>query len=793
MLRRTKRMAVLLLTATMLTSTGITTMAAGNDGWTEATQTDAAKNGAWDAWVQKWEAIKNNPTQMSLTPGKNATELNFAWYSKDGEADPKLKIGEKQDMSDAKEIAVTTTDITEGASSAYRYSRATATGLKENTTYYYSYTVSGEWTDPIVYKTQSTDKFSFLVVGDPQIGSSSGNTATGSTEEQGQDAAVRNDSFNWNNTINTALSQNQNVSFMVSVGDQIQTTKEKETDDMKQDIVEYSGYLSPEALKSLPVATTIGNHDSDSENYKQHFNNPNASDKGTTAAGGDYYYSYGNTLFIDLNTNSENYAEHEQIIKEAISKNPDAKWRVVTLHHDIYGPGEHSNEPEIVNKRYNLVPIFEDNKIDVVLTGHDHTYSRSYMLKGGVKDESKMIDDDTFGDEFDKELAEPPEETSQEYKDYLKSIEDQKAVQKVTFEGQDTAVDQKNSEDPDNTEDSKTIVNPTGILYMTADSASGSKYYDLVKNQQAYVAARWQEDVPTYSTVSIDDASFTINTFRTDTGAKIDNSFTIVKSEGSKATFDELKDLISEGNEKAADADKYTKASLEKLAEALNAAKAVSEEAGEEEIAGAYADLKDAIDGIQTKGDRKELQTAIDSAKAELEKAVVGTKEGQYPQAAKDKLNAAVKTAEAAIASDDDSQAALDKATEALNTEIENFKDSVIKDGSDGSSDIEGLQSAADDADALLKDAEENNKIGTGKNQYKQDKAQALEAAIAKAKALSKDSSPDDIKNARKELDKAVENFKAGDDFKFYPLAVLAGLSAAALLFINRKRKLFVK
>ena len=44
----------------------------------------------------------------------------------------------------------------------------------------------------------------------------------------------------------------------------------------------------------------------------------------------------------------------------------------VTLHQDIYGSAEHSNEPEITNLRYTLVPYFEANDVDVVLTGHDH-------------------------------------------------------------------------------------------------------------------------------------------------------------------------------------------------------------------------------------------------------------------------------------------------------------------------------------------------------------------------------------------------------------------------------------
>ena len=92
-------------------------------------------------------------------------------------------------------------------------------------------------------------------------------------------------------------------------------------------------------LAGLPVATTIGNHDSLNPDYMYHFNNPNATEYGATQAGGDYYYSYGNGLFIVLNTNNYNVAEHEQAIQEAIASDPNAAWRIVTIHQDIYGSG----------------------------------------------------------------------------------------------------------------------------------------------------------------------------------------------------------------------------------------------------------------------------------------------------------------------------------------------------------------------------------------------------------------------------------------------------------------------
>lgn len=505
-LKTRKRLIAFALVTAMLGSGAVNTFAASNDAWTEATQTEAAKNGAWEQWCNEWENIKNDWTQMSLTPGKNQTELNFGWYSKIGDAQPKIKIGQKADLSDAQELKVTTTSAVEG----YESNKAIAKDLNPNSTYYYSYTKNGVWTEAISYKTQNPEQFSFIYVGDPQIGSSSGNAPTGSEEEQGQDLATRNDSFNWSNTINSALAIRPNASFVLSAGDQIQTRDKKNKDPLYTgNEIEYAGYLSADALKSLPVATTVGNHDALSSNYTYHFNNPNASDLGSTYAGGDYYFSYGEALFINLNTNNLNVAEHQAFIEQAVKESSDTSWRIVTLHQDIYGSGEHSNEPEIVNLRYSLIPIFEANNIDVVLTGHDHTYSRTFLLEGGKLDQSTMITEDEFDAYFEGEVA-----IDDKYTNYLASVEDAKAVNVTNASGE--------------------VVDPQGILYMTANSSTGSKYYGLVEKQQAYVAARWQENVPTFSIVDITKDRFTIDTYRTDTMEKIDNTFSIVKTQASK-------------------------------------------------------------------------------------------------------------------------------------------------------------------------------------------------------------------------------------------------------------------
>lgn len=664
MIKRTKKVMASIMIAIMMTTTSYTVFAAENDGWTEAPYTDAAQGGAWEAWCEKWETIKNDWTQLSITPGKNATELNFAWYSNKEEGEPKVKISKALDMSNSVEFdgiqssAVTNKDT----NIEYVSNKATVSGLEENTTYYYSYGTAGNWSEPVVINTQSSDSFNFFLVGDPQIGSSLKNTPTGETEVIGQDRSVRNDSFNWNNTIKKALSLVPNASFMISAGDQISIRDKKANTEQAlaytENEIEYAGYLSPDSLKSLPVATTLGNHDAISGNYSYHFNNPNASTLGSTVGGGNYYYTYGNTLFIMLNTNNTNAEEHKQFIEQASAEAGDVTWKVVTLHQDIYGSGEHSNEPEIAELRYKLVPIFEENDIDVVLTGHDHTYARSKILKGGVMDESTFLSEDEYEEFFDIEFESDYTQLveDEKYLNYLKSIEDENAIEA------DLSVRGEN------------ISNPEGILYITANSASGSKYYNNVPRQQAYIANRWQEDVPTFSTINVDNVSLSISTYRTDNMEKIDETVTIIKS----VEYGNLVKKIEEAEAKEKDV--YTTSTWAAFEATLLEVQKIAEDSNiaEELVSQAYGNLVTAINQLVEKGNVTVLNEGIKAAEEVVNNSVVGTEEGQYPQEAKDALLAAINTAKEVCSSDDVSQITVDEEVTKLKEAVEVFKAKVI-------------------------------------------------------------------------------------------------------------------
>jgi len=527
-----KKAAAAAMTATILaTSATVLQAAAPPDGYTNAQDTVEAYGGAYSNWMTKWNStISKDREQISLSPGSDNSSVNFAWYTKKSAGVQKLKIAENKRLTNAKVYeAEQTKAVTDKDETEYVSNKVIATDLKANTIYYYSYQKDGQWTAPEKYTTDNGSKFSFIFVGDPQIGSS--NELKGAATEEfynAQSAAVANDAFNWNTTLNQAMEKTGNkASFVLSSGDQIQSTKKKSPNKAAWGSeIEYSGYLSPDVLKNLPVATTVGNHDADNANYTYHFNTANASELGSNGkVGGDYWFKHDNALFIMLNTQDTNVEEHRQFIEQTVAANKDCKWRIVTLHQDIYGSAEHSNEPEITNLRYQLAPIFEDNKVDVVLTGHDHAYSRTQILKGGHK--TTEYTDDEFDPMLDEDMdagenpdtvytakenikADTTDPSQKAYLNYLNQVMDKDAIQQVTKKG-------------------TTVFNPTGILYMTAGSSSGSKYYDLVPRQQSYIANRWQQDVPTYSVIDITDTTFTINTYRTDTEEKIDETFSIAK------------------------------------------------------------------------------------------------------------------------------------------------------------------------------------------------------------------------------------------------------------------------
>lgn len=229
---------------------------------------------------------------------------------------------------------------------------------------------------------------------------------------------------------------------------------------------QYASFLKPEALRSLTLATNIGNHDSNGINYQEHFNLPNeSSSQGDTPAGGDYWYSYNGVLFLSLNSNNMSTAEHKEFMSSAIrayqaaNNGAEPLWKIVTFHHSIYSTASHMENDDIIQRRNGLPQVFKELDIDVVLQGHDHVYTRTYMMDGGAVSANE---------------------------NYTYASGEEKAPTAVTA--------------------------PSGILYVTANSASGSKYYDLHAGYNYnWAAVRDQGKKPSISKATVSENTFTIN------------------------------------------------------------------------------------------------------------------------------------------------------------------------------------------------------------------------------------------------------------------------------------------
>lgn len=421
------------------------------------------------------EGESYDSSRIILTPGKTAKDLGFAWYSLE-KGEPAVKIGKKEDLSDAQEFKGTATEINRSnQKNTYKASnKVTVEGFfEENTTYYYSYTddvKNPAWSEVQSYTTKKTTNFQTILVGDPQIGAS-GSQGQGTAD----DINIAVDTFNWNKTLEQAKITAPNASFILSAGDQIDYAGTDSSDGKNVRESEYAGFTYPALLRMLPLATTIGNHESKGTDYKYHYNNPNSEDGlGSTNSGSDYYFSYGNVLFISLNSNNRNTVEHRELLKKAVESNPDAKWKVVMFHHDIYGSGQPHSDTDGANLRALFAPLMDEFSIDMCLTGHDHSYARSYLMADG---------------------------TAIQYDDSV-------------------------------------AINPEGTLYIAAGSASGSKFYKLATTKQYYIAERSNTQIPTFSTIDFSDESIVIKTYDYN-GNKYADDYTLYKT-GEKVSMKDL-------------------------------------------------------------------------------------------------------------------------------------------------------------------------------------------------------------------------------------------------------------
>ena len=94
------------------------------------------------------------------------------------------------------------------------------------------------------------------------------------------------------------------------------------------------------------------------------------------------------------------------------------------------------------------------------------------------------------------------------------------------------------------------IINPDGVQYVTFNSGSGSKFYNITSEAFQYSDVMNQSKLPNYSSVSVTDTSFTVTTYKVNpdnTTSQVD-TFTLYKFDSAYAngyTTNYLSDTLS--------------------------------------------------------------------------------------------------------------------------------------------------------------------------------------------------------------------------------------------------------
>lgn len=91
-----------------------------------------------------------------------------------------------------------------------------------------------------------------------------------------------------------------------------------------------------------------------------------------TIAESVYYVDYQGMRIISLNSNEQQDLQVPWL-ERVLANNPN-RWTVCTFHHPIFSTGKGRDNPAL---RAAWQPIFDKYKVDLVLTGHDHTYGRT--------------------------------------------------------------------------------------------------------------------------------------------------------------------------------------------------------------------------------------------------------------------------------------------------------------------------------------------------------------------------------------------------------------------------------
>lgn len=261
-------------------------------------------------------------------------------------------------VATAQRIAAATEPFTSDLSSCHVH-RVTFTGLSPGTVYAYRVGDGVNWSEWFQFRTEPAESqpFSFVYFGDAQ-----------------------NDIRSlWSRVTREAFRDAPRAAFFLHAGDLVNVA---DRDGEWGEWFEAGAFINA----TVPVIATPGNHEYTKRplpgggerrtltpHFPASFSFP---DNGLSEFGDSVYFiDYADLRVISLNSN-ERQQEQVAWLDRTLADN-DRRWTAVTFHHPIFSMGKDRDNPEL---RALWKPVLDKHKVDIVLTGHDHTYARSGLV-----------------------------------------------------------------------------------------------------------------------------------------------------------------------------------------------------------------------------------------------------------------------------------------------------------------------------------------------------------------------------------------------------------------------------
>lgn len=230
-------------------------------------------------------------------------------------------------------------------------------GLQPDTQYVYRVGDGANWSDWNQFRTAAAGPapLEFIYVGDAQ-----------------------NDIFSlWSRLIRNGYSEAPKAKFILHAGDLVNRGV---VDNEWGEWHAAAGWIN----RSVFAVPTPGNHEYPAgddkvrrltNHWRKQFTLPANGVPGLEET--NYWFDIQGVRIVSLNSN-ERQKEQAEWLEALLAKNPN-RWTILTFHHPILSTAKGRDNKSL---RELWQPIIDKYRVDMVLTGHDHTYGRSNLASG---------------------------------------------------------------------------------------------------------------------------------------------------------------------------------------------------------------------------------------------------------------------------------------------------------------------------------------------------------------------------------------------------------------------------